>query len=168
MGEPPRAVLVAAFPLRGGGAACLQLHDEEGLRRGGVYLLAVDDPGAPARAPRFDELFGDLAAKLRADPALRPPLLALLARARAAARAARPRLEPAALDELAAVLAAAADLDAGAGAPPSGFTLEELVASCLLIFVSEEERYPRPRYQGADLAWERLVSAVGVGQHEHG
>lgn len=150
---------MAAFPLRGGGAACLQLQDEQGLRRGGVYLCARDDPVHPARAPRFDELFADAARKLQADPALRGPLLATLEAAHAAARATRPRLDPAALEAIVATLEAAARL-----APPDpqgGLTPEELVACCLLIFVSEEERYPRPRYRGADLAWERLTDALG-------
>ncbi len=157
MGDAPRDVLVAAFPLGCGGAACLQLSDEAGLRRGGVYLLARDEATAPARAPRFDELFGDLAAKLRDAPALRGPLLALLERARQAARATRPRLDPAALREVASVAREAARLEGSSG---GGFSLEELVVSCLLIFVSEEERYPRPRYRGCDVAWERLQEMI--------
>ena len=150
---------MAVFPLACGGAACLQLSDEAGLRRGGVYLLARDDPSLPGRAPRFDELIGDLAHKLRGAPALRAPLLSLLERARQAARATRPRLDPQALGEVAAVARDAAALE---GPPGEGFSVEELVVACLLIFVSEEERYPRPRYRGCDVAWERLQAMVGI------
>jgi len=150
--------VVAAFPLRCGSVACLQLHDEQGLRRGGVYLCAADDPLHPARAPRFDELFAEAAQRARAAPERRDELLAVLEAAHHAAREARPRLDPAGLAAIEAVLARAAELG---GPAAGGLETEELVACCLLIFVSEEERYPRPRYRGGDVAWERLVDAVG-------
>ncbi|RMG16283.1 MAG: hypothetical protein D6731_06610 [Planctomycetota bacterium] len=159
-GGGERRVLVAAFPLGGGGAACLQLADEGPLRRGGVYLAATDDPEAAAFAPRFDELFADAARKVRAAPDLLPTLRSLLERARDAARACRPQLTPAALDELGAVARAAREREVDAS--PGPYSLEELVVSALLIFVSEEERYPRPRYRGADVALGRFLEVLGA------
>ena len=155
-----RDVLVAVFPLACGQLLCLQLQDEGDLRRGGVYLLERDDPALPAAAPRFDELFADAAAKLQAAPALHPELIALLERARDAARATRPRLDPDALSALLAVLEAAAELRR-THAPLPGLPLEALVGSLLLIFVSEEERYPRPKYRGGDVLMERFLEMVG-------
>jgi len=152
-------VLAAVFALRGGRAACLQLTDEAELRRGGVYLLERDDAAAPGIAPRFDELFADAAVKCRR-PGVRGRLLELLERARVAAEGTRPRLEPAGLEAIASVVADAAALD-GAGELPGPFTLEELVAAALLIFVSEEERYPRPRYRGCGVALARFRDAIG-------
>lgn len=156
-GAHERVVLTAVFPLTSGeGAACLQLQDEAELRRGGVYLLARDDAELPALAPRFDELFADAAVKLRDAPALHAPLWALLERARDAARATRPRLEPAALEQLVGVARDAAALEGEHPDLPGAFTLEALVVACSLIFVSEEARYPRPRYKGCDLTLERI------------
>jgi hypothetical protein len=156
-------VLVAAFPLAGGGVACLQLQDEGPLRRGGVYLAARDDPDLPAVAPRFEELFVDLAAKGQ-EPRLRARLEALLREGHAAARATLPRLEPAALARLVAVGAAAARLDRARRRPlPGALPAEALVVACTLIFVSEEERYPRPRYRGADVALETLLEVLAAG-----
>lgn len=164
-------VLVAAFPLASGGAACLQLQDDEGaagtgptgrgqLRRGGVYLAARDDAECPAVAPRFDELFAVLL-RLRSRPEAAARAGALLREARAAAAATRPRLEPAALLELERVAAAAAA--AGALHPPADgeeTSLEALVVACLLIFVSEEERYPPPKGRGAAVALETLLEVL--------
>lgn len=160
MGREPRQVLVAVFPLRGGGAACLQLQDQDELRRGGVYLLERDDPAQPAVAPRFDELFADAALKSRAAP-VREALLALLEQAKQAAQDTRPRLEPAALERIAEVAAQAADLDAAQPDLPGPYSAEELILASLLIFVSEEERYPRPRYQGCQVALDRFLDALG-------
>lgn len=153
----PERVLVAVFPLAGGGAACLQLQDEGQLRRGGVYLLGEDHEDAPGVAPRFDELFGELAA--RKDDA--PRLEQLLREAQAAARATRPRLDPEALEGLLAIARAAAALDRGAAAGRGGsLSAEALIVACMLIFVSEEERYPRPRYRGSDVALETLLEVL--------
>lgn len=156
-------VLVAAFPLKGGGAACLQLQDEGALRRGGVYLLARDDPDAPGVAPRFDELFAEVTARGR-DALVRPRLERLLRDAQAAAAATRPRLDPDALEGLLRVACAAALVDAdGAAARPApagALSVEALVVACMLIFVSEEERYPRPRYRGSDVALETLLEVI--------
>jgi hypothetical protein len=153
-------VLVAAFPLERGGAACLQLQDEGALRRGGVYLLATDDPDAPGIAPRFDELFAEVTAKGR-DAALRPRLELLLRDAQAAAARTRPRLDPDALEGLLRVARAAALVDGEVGASAAGtLSVEALVVACMLIFVSEEERYPRPRYRGSDVALETLLEVI--------
>jgi hypothetical protein len=164
-------VLVAAFKLASGGAACLQLQDDGGrsgqgptgkgqLRRGGVYLAERDDPACPAVAPRFDELFAVLL-RLRGRPEAAARAGALLREARAAAAATRPRLEPAALAELERVAAAAAA--ASALHPPAEgeeTTLEALVVACLLIFVSEEERYPPPKGRGGAVALETLLEVL--------
>lgn len=154
-------MLVAAFPLERGGAACLQLQDEGALRRGGVYLLATDDPDAPGIAPRFDELFAEVTAKGR-DAALRPRLERLLRDAQAAAARTRPRLDPEALEGLLRVARAAALVDGEAPASPAtgALSVEALVVACMLIFVSEEERYPRPRYRGSDVALETLLEVI--------
>lgn len=154
----PERVLVAVFPLSGGGAACLQLQDEGRLRRGGVYLLAVDHEDAPGVAPRFEELFGELAARATDDEA-RARLEGILRQAQAAAAATRPRLDPAALEGLLRVARAAADLDRVAP-PPGALSTEALVVACMLIFVSEEERYPRPRFRGSDVALETLLEVL--------
>src|SRR5579872_2660732 len=89
-GKRATRILVAVFPLASDGEVLVQLADEAGLRRGGVYLRG---PGRPPRAPRFDEVFRDVAAKAR-HPALRRALVPLVERARKAARATRPRLTP--------------------------------------------------------------------------
>jgi hypothetical protein len=151
-------VLVAAFELASGGAACLQLQDEGELRRGGVYLVPTDDPACPAVAPRFDELFADAARKVSAAPGLGDPLRELLTRARDVARACRPRLTPEALADLEELARAARAHEDEAA--PGAFTLEELVVCALLIFVSEEERYPRPRFRGGDVALERFLELL--------
>ena len=156
-----REVLVAAFPLLGGGAACLQLQDDGELRRGGVYLTPEDDAGCPAVAPRFDELFADAAGKLAQDPSLRGLLVGLLERARDAARACLPQLSPEALAALMDLGREAHDLEARAPSAQGAFTWEALVLCATLIFVSEEERYPRPRYKGADVALERFLDVIG-------
>lgn len=155
-------VLVAVFPLEGGGAACLQLQDEGPLRRGGVYLLAEDDPAAPGVAPRFEELFGELAAKA-AEPPLRAGLERLLREGQAAAAATRPRLDPTALERLLEVGRAAARLDRDRARPaPGALSVEATVVACTLIFVSEEERYPRPRFRGSLVALETLLEVLGA------
>ncbi|MGE0712429.1 MAG: hypothetical protein AB7N76_10310 [Planctomycetota bacterium] len=159
VGEAARPLLLAVFPLqRGPGAVGLQLQDDGDLRRGGVYWLAQDAPTFEARAPRFDELFADLAAKLGRAPALRPAVLDLLGRAHALAG----RCLPPGPDELGELGALAAEADAlDPGDLPGAFPLEGVVLCLLLIFVSEEERYPRPRYKGARVLWERLREVVG-------
>ena len=154
-------MLVALFPLGGGGAVCLQLQDEADLRRGGVYLARSDDPDEAALAPRFDELFADASTKVHQRPALKGALLDLLRTARDAAKSTRPRLEPSSLEGLRAVGQEALALQAAHPSLPGAFTLEELVLITMLIFVSEEERYPRPRYLGGDKALERFLSALG-------
>jgi hypothetical protein len=159
VGREARHVLAAVFSLQGGGAACLQLQDEGDLRRGGVYLLERDDPDEAGVAPRFDELFADAALKSR-QPEVGRRLVALLQQAREAALQTRPRLEPAALEAIGRVAGEAAQLDAE-GELPGPYRAEELVLACLLIFVSEEERYPRPRYQGCEVALQRFLDAVG-------
>tara|TARA_R110002072_G_scaffold73506_1_gene175003 strand:- start:3117 stop:3647 length:531 start_codon:yes stop_codon:yes gene_type:complete len=159
VGATPRPVLLAVFRLRDGAAVGLQLQDHEELRRGGVYWLAEDDPEVPTRAPRFDELFADLAAKLRERPSLRADYLPLFPRALEAAQACRPDLTPEALARIAGLQAEAAALDPGD--LPGAFSLEAQLLISLLIFVSEEERYPRPRYKGGAVALERLFQAVG-------
>lgn len=151
-------MLVAAFPLAAGGVACLQLQDEGELRRGGVYLAAVDDAAAPAFAPRFEELF----AELRAKAAASARLAALLREAEAAAVATRPRLEPAALEGLERVARSAAAADRELGPLPGAMRVEEVVVASMLIFVSEEERYPRPRYKGARATLETLLEVLGA------
>jgi hypothetical protein len=154
-------VLVAVFPLAAGGAACLQLQDDAELRRGGVYLLTEDDPDLPAVAPRFDELFADAASKLAAHPGLRGHLVGLLERGREAAQACLPRLTPEALRGLVGLANAASDLDGAAPAAEGAYSWEALVLCAALIFVSEEERYPRPRFRGADVALERFLDVIG-------
>ncbi len=152
----PERVLVAVFPLARG-AACLQLQDEGRLRRGGVYLLAEDHEDAPGIAPRFDELFGELGARAT-DDAARARLAGLLRAAQAAAVGTRPRLDPAALEGLLRVARDAAALDSAPA--PGSLSAEALVMACMLIFVSEEERYPRPRYRGSDVALETLLEVL--------
>lgn len=160
VGPTPRGLLLAVFPLASGGAVGLQLQDEDELRRGGVYWLPDDDPDQPARAPRFDELFADLALKLRERPSLRREFLPLFPRALEAAQACLPELTPEALEVLSQLQgeARALDPDNVLGGP---FSLEAQLLISLLIFVSEEERYPRPRYKGGAVALERLFQAVG-------
>lgn len=158
VGRTPREVLAAVFPLTGGGAACLQLQDEGELRRGGVYLLERDDPAEAGIAPRFDELFADAALKSR-QAGLGERLRELLERAAEAAQQTRPRLDPQALGAIEAVREAAAEVDR-AGELPGPYRVEELLMASLLIFVSEEERYPRPRYQGCQVACERFQQAL--------
>jgi hypothetical protein len=153
-------VLVAVFTLRGGGAACLQLQDDGELRRGGVYLAGEDDPDCPAIAPRFDELFADAASKVGDEPELRRTLVDLLRRARDAARACLPQLSPAALSDLVALGAEARALEERAPSADGAYTWEELVVCASLIFVSEEERYPRPRYKGGDVALARFLDVI--------
>lgn len=162
VGPNPRGILLAVFRLQDGSAVGLQLQDHEELRRGGVYWLVEDDPQVPAHAPRFDELFADLAAKLRVRPELRSEFLALFPRALEAAQACRPDLTPAALEAIAGLQAEAAGLEQGLEVElPGAFSLEAQLLISLLIFVSEEERYPRPRYRGGAVALERLFEAVG-------
>src|SRR5690606_12282129 len=98
------------------------------------------------------ELFGELAARAT-DAEARARLEELLRRAQAAAAGTRPRLDPAALEALLRVARAAAELDQAAPSP-GALSAEALVVACMLIFVSEEERYPRPRYRGSDVALE--------------
>lgn len=148
------------FPLHGGGAAHLQLQDEGELRRGGVYLASEDDSSFPAIAPRFDELFADAAHKLADAPELRPVLVDLLERARDAARACLPQLSPEALAELVDLGREARLLEERAPSAEGTFTWEELTVCTSLIFVSEEERYPRPRYRGGDVALERFLDVI--------
>ncbi|MBL4849308.1 MAG: hypothetical protein JKY65_27595 [Planctomycetes bacterium] len=159
VGPTPRPVLLAVFALASGGAVGLQLQDHEELRRGGVYWLIEDDPAVPTRAPRFDELFADLSSKLMARPQLRAEFLPLFPRALEAAQACRPELTPETLATVSALQAEAAALDPGD--LPGAFSLEAQLLISLLIFVSEEERYPRPRYRGGAVALERLFQAVG-------
>ncbi|HBP22492.1 MAG TPA: hypothetical protein DEA08_32525 [Planctomycetes bacterium] len=159
VGEAARPLLVAVFPLHEGpGAVCFQLQDDGDLRRGGVYWLPADEAARVARAPRFDELFADVAAKLGAQPELQAPLRALLERARDVAKESLP-LTPDVLSRLVEVGRAASELDPGD--LPGVFPLEGLVLTALLIFVSEEERYPRPRYKGGDVALERFLDVIG-------
>jgi hypothetical protein len=155
-------VLAAVFPLANGGAACLQLQDQGSLRRGGVYLVAKDDPLEPAVAPRFDELFADVASKIRLHESLRTELAAVLIQARDAAKGCQPRLTPDSLAGLVDVFAAARRFDSQAPASQGTYSWEELIVSFMLIFVSEEERYPRPKYRGGDMALERLSEATGL------
>ena len=152
--------MAAVFPLRGGGAVCLQVQDAGDLPRGGVYLLGEDLAEVPAVAPRFDELFADACAKGRV-PAQRDALRGLLREAGEVAQQTRPQLTPEVLGRLEALLERAAELDGGEVA--GVFRVEELVASAALIFVSEEERYPRPRYQGCGMALGRFAEALGEG-----
>lgn len=157
MGRARQEVLVAAFPLASGGEVLFQLVDEGELRRGGVYLLGA--PDAPARAPRFDELFREVA--FRASPAPRARKLArLVERARTWARATRPRISPTVLRRLERLGAAARALDTGR--PPAGLAADALVLSLALVFASEEERYPRPRYKGCDVAAGRVLELLGA------
>jgi hypothetical protein len=157
-GGGTRDVLVAVFPLESGRAACLQLQDHGELRRGGVYLAPTADAASEALAPRFDELFADAAGKAAGGPEDRRALRALLERARDVARSCVPRLTPEALQDLRDVAAQARARD---GSPAAdGFAWEELVVCSLLIFVSEEERYPRPRYRGGDVALERFLDVL--------
>ena len=161
IGHRRASLLVAVFPLRQAGALCFQLQDEGDLRRGGVYLVERDDPEALAWAPRFDELFADMAAKLQHTPQLREPLLGLLKAGQGVARRCVPRLDPETLEELGSLAEEALALEQRQPELPGGFSLEALVMVFALIFVSEEERYPRPRYKGCDLTYERLLEVVG-------
>lgn len=152
---------VAAFALAGGGAACLQLTDVGPLRRGGTYLVEAE--GQPGVAPRFDELFKQ-AASLARSSAGRAALEELLPEAKRLAEATRPQLEPATLAGLAALFARGHDLGQGLEELGGPWSLEALTAAVALIFVSEEERYPRPRYQGCDVAFERFLSCLPAGR----
>ena len=158
-GGPGRDVLVAVFPLATGRVACLQLQDEGELRRGGVYLAPSDDPEREAIAPRFDELFADAARKAAGDGELRAALIDLLERARDVARECVPRLSPESLAALMDLGREARVLEERAP-PVAGFAWEELVVCVVLIFVSEEERYPRPRYRGGDVALQRFLEVL--------
>ncbi len=158
-GGPSRDVLVAVFPLASGRVACLQMQDEGDLRRGGVYLAPADDPECEAIAPRFDELFADAAHKVAGDSALRAVLVDLLERARDVARGCVPRLSPESLAALTDLGREANAIEEHAPAQ-AGFAWEELVVCVVLIFVSEEERYPRPRYKGGDLALQRFLDVL--------
>lgn len=152
-------LLLAIFPLsQGAGAVGFQLQDEHELRRGGVYWLPEDDATRAAYAPRFDELFADLAAKLSAAPELREPVRDLLRQAHALSTRCLPRLTPETLSEIARLALAAAALDRPE--LPGAFPLEASWLCFLLIFVSEEERYPKPKYKGADVLLERLLDVV--------
>lgn len=146
---------VAAFPLESGGAACLQLTDVGPLRRGGTYLVEAE--GQPGVAPRFDELFKQTA-RLAQSPSGRAALEELLDEASRLAQATRPQLEPATLAGLAALFARGHALGQDLPEPCEPWSLEALTAAIALIFVSEEERYPRPKYQGCDVAYERFRS----------
>lgn len=158
VGRRRAEVLVAVFPLQGGGAACLQLQDEGSLRRGGVYLLERDDPARAGIAPRIDELVRGLRHAAR-DGGRARALRRLLPRAAAVARATRPRLGPGVLRRIEALLRAGRALDARAP-EQEGLGAEALLAACLLLFVSEEERYPPPRWRGGQLLLERLLDAL--------
>lgn len=158
VGRARPEVLVAAFPLASGGEVLFQLLDEGELRRGGVYLLPAG--GREARAPRFDELFREVAFRAR-EPGRARALGRLVERARLWARATRPRLSPVVLRRLGRLGAAAGRLDAGQQA--SGLAADALVLSLALVFASEEERYQRPRYKGCDLAAERVMELLRIG-----
>jgi len=161
-GRKRASVLVAAFRVPSGAEVLFQLADESGLTRGGVYLLdAGQGAEDAARAPRFDELFRDLAAKARSQPLARA-LGPLIARAQSAARATRPRLGPGALARLERLAAAGARLASRhEGAP--GLPLDALLLALALVFASEEERYPRPQKRGSDMAFERIVELLAAG-----
>lgn len=156
-GRRVATILVAAFPLAAGGEALIQLRDEPGLPRGGVYLLAPGEDAA--RAPRFDELFLDLRAK-SATRGLRAQLARLLEMARDVARTARAEPTPASLAKIARLGEAAAKVDRRLKKPPPGLPIEVLVVAMMLVFVSEEERYPRPRHSGADMALGKALEAL--------
>ncbi len=158
VGRSRAAVLVAAFPVASGGEVLFQLADEGELRRGGVYVLAAAEEHA--RAPRFDELFRDLAAKARSKP-LAKSLRPLVARARSVARATRPRLTPRTLARLVKLGAAGARLDSKHERIP-GLPVDALLLALALVFASEEERYPRPRYKGSDVAVERIMELLAA------
>jgi hypothetical protein len=161
VGKNRATVLVAAFPLAAGGEVLFQLADEGDLRRGGVYLLAssaLASSDEAARAPRFDELFRDVASKARSRSlgrALRP----LVERAQKVACATRPTLTPRVLGRIVKLAAAAAALDRRHVDVP-GLPVETLILALALVFASEEERYPRPRYKGSDVARERLLELL--------
>lgn len=152
VGSEPAEVLVAVFPLRSGGAACLQLQDEGRLPRGGVYLLVKDDPAEPGIAPRIDELARGLQGVVGADARRARTLERLLRRAAKVARATRPRLSPGTLRRMGALVRSAHALGC-----------EPLLAALLLLFVSEEERYPSPPHRGAELLLERLLGLLPSG-----
>jgi len=155
VGRKRAEVFVAAFPVASG-EVLFQLADEGELRRGGVYLLPR---GAErAHAPRFDEIFRDVAGKARSPLArgLRP----LVERAQRVARATRPRLTPSILSRIVKLGLAAARLDARHEGSVPGLPCSVLVLALALIFVSEEERYPRPRFKGSDVARERLLELL--------
>jgi hypothetical protein len=156
VGRKSQEVSIAAFPLAWGGEVLFQLIDEGDLRRGGVYLLGPGE--AHGRAPRFDELFRDVAAKARVS-GLAKPLGRLVERARTAARGTRPRVTPAALTRLVA-LGPASERIAEKFPEIPGLPLDALVLSLALVFASEEERYPRPRYKGCDVARQRIVELL--------
>jgi len=156
VGRRRSEVLVAVFAVASGGEVLLQLADEGPLRRGGVYVLR--DREQDARAPRFDELFRDVAAKARSSRLARA-LEPLIARARSAARATRPRLTPRVLARLEKLAAAGARLARRHEDAP-GLPLDALLLALALVFASEEERYPRPRYKGCDVASERILELL--------
>jgi hypothetical protein len=156
-GRSLREILVAAFPLASGGEVLFQLADEGTLRRGGVYVRARG--GGEARAPRFDELFRDVAAKAR-EPRLARALRPLVVRAQRVARATRPRLTPAALRGIERLAAAGAKLDVRFADAVPGLPADAALLALALVFASEEERYPRPRYRGSDVAVERVLELI--------
>ena len=155
VGRGRQEVLVAVFPLRSGGDVLFQLADEGELRRGGVYL---QPPGVvEARAPRFDELFREVAFRA-GEPRTARSLARLFERARRWAKATRPRLTPGVLRRLELLGTAASKLD-GRGREGS-LASDALVMAFALVFASEEERYPRPRYKGCDIAADRVLELV--------
>lgn len=156
-----RSLLVAVFPLTEcPGAVCVQQQDEDQLPRGGVYLIDRDDPDVVGTAPRFDELFVDLMHKVHACSDLAAPLVEVLHAARDAAQATRPQLDPKGLEALQGVARRAAELHRAHPDLSGTFPLEALVVSCLMIFVSEEERYPRPAHQGSDYTLGRILERL--------
>src|SRR5258708_5342742 len=65
-----------------------------------------------------------------------------------------------ALYRLPEVAAAGTGLHSRREAVP-GLPLDALLLTLALVFASEEERYPRPRYRGSDVAVERILELIG-------
>ena len=125
-------------------------------------LFATEEGEVPTKkmvvAARL-ELFADAASKVSGGEGLRAALIDLLEQARDVGRSCVPRLSPESFASLLDLGRQARALEERAPVE-RGLSWEELVVCAVLIFVSEEERYPRPRYKGGDVALQRFLDVL--------